>query len=380
MDASSEEKGQWIATIGWFHLFHKDLKQAIHYYEVASSYVMDRSGPLHSHILARMAIAFTWVGEYHRGLALAQKARQLAILRGDRAEQFIAYEAEATCQQHWGNFSGAKLLLAEAKELSPVELKHKWEEIQADLHITQTEYSEARTLEMSVLDYRSSCQPPIRDTIVAHLNLASIGIATGSEIESIKYHLDTAYFQCNFLAFPFGLTYCETVAAHLHLREGNISLAREKFEKYFFIFQKGSDVQGLRTCLEGLGDITHKMHDREMTFRWAVIFLAFGQRAKSMLMTVSALRFIGDIISVQGDDETALSLLSAALQAFTLMDVHHQKAKCMISMGAIFERREELEKAVDLWQKSLLLLERCSQKKDIARISRMIQAATEKTR
>jgi hypothetical protein len=187
---------------------------------------------------------------------------------------------------------------------------------------------------LALLQYRASCQPPIRDTIVLHLNLASIGIAIGAEIDLIKYHLDTAYLQCTTsIVFPLGLTYCELTAAHVHLREGDIPMATQKFTNCLLMSLELRNVEGICGCLEALQIVTP---NDELAFRRVVTFLAIGMVAKHMLATVSALRLIGDLFAAIGDDATAASVLSASLHAFTLMDIHRQRARCMIRLGEIF--------------------------------------------
>ncbi|KAF8183511.1 hypothetical protein K438DRAFT_1974985 [Mycena galopus ATCC 62051] len=153
------------------------------------------------------------------------------------------------------------------------------------------------------IKYRASCQPPIRDTIVVHLNLVSIGIAIGAEIDLIKYHLDTAYLQCTTsIVFPLGLTYCELTAAHVHLREGDIPMATQKFTNCLSMSLELRNVEGICGCLEALQIVTP---NDELAFRRVVTFLAIRMVAKHMLATVSALRLIGDLFAAIGDDATA---------------------------------------------------------------------------
>jgi tetratricopeptide (TPR) repeat protein len=325
-----------------------------------------------------LARAFSSIGDHSRGLALAQGARQLSPLQADMAAQAFATAAEAFCHAKLGNFLNAKILYGEASELSKLNLTLKvaLDEQLVDIHAIKTEYSEARALAFTVLDYRSSRQPPIRDTVTIHLNLAIIGIATGYEAEKIKHYLDTVYLQCTtFVVYPSALTYYEAATAQLHLREGNVSLAREKFEECFVTFQKSRDEQGLQMCLEMLGDTTHSMYQAGRRFSWAVLSLAFGMSFKSMLVTVSALSLIGDIFAAETDDETTLNILSTSLHGFTLMDIHRDRARCMVSMGRIYERSGNLEEAVELWEQARPLFKRASQAMDVAKVDLMVQSA-----
>jgi hypothetical protein len=118
------------------------------------------------------------------------------------------------------------------------------------------------------------------------------------------------------------------------------------------------------------------MHDNAGTFHWIMPFLAFGVTAKSMLLTVSALRHIGDIFAAEGQDESALSVLTASLQGFTAMDIHRDKARCMVRIATLYRRHGEFEKALDLWRKARPLFERSSQASDVAMVDNLIQSAT----
>ncbi|KAJ7480779.1 hypothetical protein FB451DRAFT_1238415 [Mycena latifolia] len=121
--------------------------------------------------------------------------------------------------------------------------------------------------------------------------------------------------------------------------------------------------------------MSSNMHDNAFTFRWAVSFLALGMASKNLLATVSALHFIGEIYAAEGDDGLALPVLSASLHGFTLMDIHHQRARCMMQLGTIFERRGELRRSVEWWQRVRPLLEKSSQATDIAKLDGMLHAA-----
>jgi hypothetical protein len=134
------------------------------------------------------------------------------------------------------------------------------------------------------------------------------------------------------------------------------------------------DVEGICGCLEALQMITPS---DELAFRRVVTFLAIGMAAKNMFATVSALRLIGDVFAAGGDDATAASVLSASLHGFTLMDIHRQRARCMIRLGEIFGRCGQWEKSVEIWQKAVPLLERSSQAMDLAKIDVLMRAANE---
>jgi hypothetical protein len=99
-----------------------------------------------------------------------------------------------------------------------------------------------------------------------------------------------------------------------------------------------------------------------------VIYLAFGMTTTNRVTTTKALRCIGDMLAIDGDSDTALSLFMAALDSFTSMDIHRGRADCMVRMAAIFEQRRDIRNTVDLLQRARPLYERSSQEKEINKI------------
>jgi hypothetical protein len=83
---------------------------------------------------------------------------------------------------------------------------------------------------------------------------------------------------------------------------------------------------------------------------------------------MQAFRCLGQIFSVEGDDETALSLFNVALDGFTFMDIHRWRADCMVQIANILYSRGEVMKAVRLWKAARPLFERSSQMKDMIKL------------
>jgi hypothetical protein len=98
------------------------------------------------------------------------------------------------------------------------------------------------------------------------------------------------------------------------------------------------------------------------------MFLGLTLKSKAKFNTMRAFCCLGQIFTAQGDNETALTLFTMALDEFTFMDVHRWRADCMVRMADIWEQRGDLMKSVELWQKARPLFERSSQAKDVTRI------------
>jgi hypothetical protein len=113
------------------------------------------------------------------------------------------------------------------------------------------------------------------------------------------------------------------------------------------------------------------MHGATDTFLWAVVYLALVR--KDPLETLHALRYLADINIIKGDDETALRLFHAAVEAATKMDVHRLRAECMAGIGDIMMRRGDLRQAKEMWTVAHPLFIRSSRMKDAAAVEERLE-------
>jgi hypothetical protein len=202
------------------------------------------------------------------------------------------------------------------------------------------------------------------------LNIALIDIATGAESKNIRQNLDMAQFHLKAL---YGYNSREIsvsidyAVAELCLRDGPLETVNAMFEKCLALsLDIGTELSLL--CLEKLGDLSTRMNDILTTLRWTGIFLGLALKCKDKRQTMQAFRCLGQIFSDKGDDETALSLFTVALDGFTFMDVHRWRADCMVRMADILKNCGEVMKAVELWTTARPLFERSSQMKHILKI------------
>jgi tetratricopeptide (TPR) repeat protein len=291
---------------------------------------------------------------------------------GDKRIQASAKNVESEIQLSLGNLLCAQQLCQDAAELNPT-MKPSFDELLALILLEKTEYREAHTLFHGILERRSSSKPRIADTVMCELNLAITCIEMGAEVGVIDGHLGAVRTQCTtFVTWASGILSCDAVAAQVQLLQGNIPLAREALERCLSSSQETKDAQVTGFCLTLLADIQNGMHSPLATMKWAVVYLAFGMTTKNKIFTTKALRCIGDLLVTEY--ETALNLFSAALDAFTFMDIHRDRADCMVRMAEIFESRGEMEKCVDLWRKARPLYERSCQEKEIIKIDAKLRS------
>jgi hypothetical protein len=71
---------------------------------------------------------------------------------------------------------------------------------------------------------------------------------------------------------------------------------------------------------------------------------------------------------LEGDYETALSLFTLAVSGFTEIDVHRNRAECMLKLGDIAKLYGDSLKAVEYWERARPLFERSSQGKQLVQI------------
>ncbi|KAJ7288717.1 hypothetical protein C8J57DRAFT_1642867 [Mycena rebaudengoi] len=117
------------------------------------------------------------------------------------------------------------------------------------------------------------------------------------------------------------------------------------------------------------------MNNFQNTLRWAAIFISLGLISKTKLATMKAIHCLGKLLAAEGDDESAFSLFTVALEAFTFMDVHCWRADCMVQIADIYEKRGEIQKSVGQWKMARPLFERSSQAKDVTRLDRRLAEA-----
>ncbi|KAJ7246959.1 hypothetical protein C8J57DRAFT_1523186 [Mycena rebaudengoi] len=205
---------------------------------------------------------------------------------------------------------------------------------------------------------------------MANLNIAIIDTTTG--VDSKIIHQDLDMVQCHLKAL-YGYYGRHTgliaayAAADLCLRDGAPETTSAMFEKCFVLSLDVAPELAL-LCAERLGDLSTGMNCISTTLQWEGVFLSLALKCNDKLQTMQAFRCLGQIFSAEGDNETALSLYTVALDGFTFMDVHRWRADCMVRIANILNNCGEVIKAVELWKAARPLFERSSQMKDMTHI------------
>lgn len=159
------------------------------------------------------------------------------------------------------------------------------------------------------------------------------------------------------------LQWCNILQAALNLREGYVPLAWTSLQREFKSFWR-KEVPILAYCLERLCDVSCQNGLTSAPI-WATVLLAHSVKFRGRAGIYKALRFLAAASLTQGDEDTAISLFTIALDGLTHMDVHQSRAECMLGLGDIYMGRGNTIKAVELWKTARPLFEQSSQTKQV---------------
>jgi tetratricopeptide (TPR) repeat protein len=188
----------------------------------------------------------------------------------------------------------------------------------------------------------------------------------------VERNIQTARELFSTRQLDFEVMVCETTLADLYLREGNIQEA----ESLLKLGIKSSIPQIISYCLECLGDVSRWNVSHHASF-WTTVYFLHSLKLKEKLGIHKALQFLGDIFLSQNDEATAISLYTVALEGFTWMDVHRNRAECLLRLGDISRDHGDLLKALELWEAARPLFEQSSQGKQIEIIDERLASVGE---
>ncbi|KAJ7214853.1 hypothetical protein GGX14DRAFT_392118 [Mycena pura] len=98
------------------------------------------------------------------------------------------------------------------------------------------------------------------------------------------------------------------------------------------------------------------------TYTWLTIFIVQAWKTKQKLRIYKALQL------VEGDQNTANIVFTIALDAFTNMNIHRDRAECTLQLGNISQMVGDFGKAEEFWKLAQPLFERLTQGKKVALI------------
>ncbi|KAJ6570859.1 hypothetical protein DFH09DRAFT_1079841 [Mycena vulgaris] len=198
-------------------------------------------------------------------------------------------------------------------------IKVQTAKLYAEVYKSNSEYAEARSIHVQILHKYSANKDPWEHAY-ALLNIAKIDVAIGAYKDDVQRSIDTAKSIFNAQNYSTGVRCCDTILGELNLRDGNFLLAKTIFQRCLTLsWGQESDIVTYR--LERLANVSRwgGMHS---SVTWTTLFLVYVLKSKQKLEVHKALKFVGDVLLAQGDQDTAISLFTVALEGLTQMDVH----------------------------------------------------------
>ncbi|KAJ6579123.1 hypothetical protein DFH09DRAFT_338484 [Mycena vulgaris] len=309
------------------------------------------------------------IGDPAAGRMYASEARRLAKISADLYSEAQALRYEAMCLSTQGNYKYAASLCNTAQDLlahcgmSGGAVDSAIMDERGEIHKLKSEYAEARNIQTKLLHGHPIELVPL-DHAITLVNIAELDVLFGAPTEEVQRKIDTAkslFNSINYLVYEMS---CDAAIGALHLREGNLQSAKSLFHKCLSS-SWGKHAELVNYCLEKLGD--RSLWD-STDQSWTIVYLVHASKSQQKLDVHKALRFLGDAFRVEGDQKTAVSLLTVALEGFTQMDVHHSRAECILGLGYISKENGDMLKTAELWRTAQPLFERSSQVKKVALI------------
>jgi hypothetical protein len=313
-------------------------------------------------------------------LQIAYKARRIGRFASNHSRFWQLYEL-AMSNFLVGNIAGAFDFSNEMEELlilSRMESSRDYLQclyVRAQFHFQKSEYIEGRQLHVRIVNKTSPTRLP---TLHAHslASIAYLDVLTQGGVDQILANVSAARAVSATLGSSSINTMCSYVTAELSLSGGDTEAARSALAGCL------SKVRGIRTdlsglCLANLSDPKNGMYGPRDTFRWVMSYLGFTQKTKDPWGTLHALRRLGDLYTIMGDEGTALNVFHAVLEGATKLDIHLLRAECMVGIGDILNRRGESMQAKEIWAGAHPLFVRSSQMKDAAAVEKRLEQRTE---
>ncbi|KAJ7482625.1 hypothetical protein FB451DRAFT_1442105 [Mycena latifolia] len=309
-------------------------------------------------ILAVLAWIKWRTGDYLASLEHASASRRLASISGSYNQSILlsqrAIDLLSLCAM-----SGGTLCIQILN-------------VRAEVHLLKSEYVEAQIIHTQILrnPLIEQHSHPYRHAL-SLVTMAHIDVEVGASRDKVHRNIDTAKQLFSHAGSSRGPILCDITTAALYLNEVDLLKAKNLFQTCLESIW-GKDTELVTYCLEKLGNASLWVAMDHVPSNWTVIFLVHSLKSKQRLEIHKALQFLGDLYLADGDQQTATTLFTVALDGFTKMDVHRSRAECMLRLGDISELNGDLHKAADLWEMARPLFQRSSQAKQVTHIDEQL--------
>ncbi|KAJ7624067.1 hypothetical protein DFH06DRAFT_756454 [Mycena polygramma] len=370
--ASAVEQARWYCAVsGHYKLHENNLAKGIEYSLLALDLVdgMNRPTNIGCQSCVSLADMLTSAENPLKARKYALRGYVCARQLGYAIGEAISLSLLGRCAMALGDLKNAKKYMQSGLAHfigSGMQGSHRHVKAQsflAELHLLKTEYAESRSVLQASMAGFNPRHPPTLHTVFTDLNVASIDIVTGVDLDVVAQTLENIRKQLNGFAAPICPLFYDMILGELKLYQGELGKAKELFQRSYRGLV-GAANDGSVYCLEQLADHSWGMCDAQDSLHWSVTLLAFGRRIKDKLAQIHALRCLGKVFLAHEDHYTASSLFHLALEEFTFMDVHRWRADCMVHVARIHESHGEIQKSIELWMSAIPLFKRSSQRTD----------------
>ncbi|KAJ7457498.1 hypothetical protein FB451DRAFT_1509813 [Mycena latifolia] len=364
---------QCYAAFAEYYAANYDIPQAIGFAKKGLSLSISTGNTERQFIILSTLAQMHWTtGDYSISREYAYESRTLSRISGNLFIEARALRIEAICWCALGNYNHTIRLVNRARDLldlcamSGGIIDRAILSDQADIHRLKSEYVEAHNIQTQLFKTVSIAQDPYHHAY-ALLNIAQIDAEIGALRHEVQRNIETVKQFFGSMGNSMGIIVCDTITAALDVNEGDVLNAMSRFQTCLK-FAWGKDTEAVSYCLERLGNASLWITLDHTSSNWTMIFMVHSLKLKQKLEIHKALQFLGDLYLADGDQQTAFSLLSVALEGFTKMDVHRSRAECMLQLGDISDLQGDLPEAAELWKTARPLFERSSQAKQLTHI------------
>jgi tetratricopeptide (TPR) repeat protein len=358
--------------VGRFYLYHNSdtaaaLKFAHSALTLAVSHGLARR---HAQALHDLASIHCQIGDYLAAQKYAFQSRTSALSSGELYSEVFASKTEVDCWAALGHYGHAVRISQRATYLLGLcglangELASAVLNSRAEIHTWKSEYAEAHQIHSDIL-HKSGIPPNTYRHGLVLLNLTIVDVIIGAPRDMVQRNRDKAASIFKTMGYLRLVEWCDILQADIELREGNLSAADKGYQRGLAA-SRGNDDEKTTYCLGKLGDRASWSNGHYQMTHWTLLFLVHALNSKQKLAIHKALQFLGDVFLDQGERDTATSLFTIALEGFVHMDVHQNKAECMLRLGDLSAQDGELPKAIELWKTARPLFKRATQERQVA--------------
>ncbi|KAJ6534008.1 hypothetical protein DFH09DRAFT_123031 [Mycena vulgaris] len=311
------------------------------------------------------------IGAYDEGILLGRQGVLLSKRAGNIFYEAQGESIQVRCLSRMGNYGPAAQLSEHAMGLMHAlgfdqtsTVGRDMLNAHAEILHQKTEYRATRAIYATMKEWENTSGFGQTQLAYTLINLAVIDCATG-DLAGVQELIDRSR---SILASVYdigqGQAVCDLTQGDLELSLMHLDAAEDLYTRGL-AFYRNNNAEMTVWALQKLGDVTLARHNHAAALPRAVTHFAFAHKTRNWKEVSASLRRIGDVFVWEGDDATAGSLFTLALESFTLMDIHQARADCMLRIGDIRKRGGDLNDARDWWARARPLFEKSSQAGDV---------------